>query len=266
MLESNQNQMDTFKRASERSDRKIKELEIKEAIVQEERVTLQLQADRKVQKISKEYIELYKNLDKQFNKYKEFIVFELESHEQIKEGLEKIIKKKEDEIDELKEALSVPRQHYKFIDNLQADQIVEQKDKIVLEMADNMGLPAEQLLAIMYKAETARKAKAAIEQALKDDARAKAEAEENGEEVEEGQEENEAKSPSSPDKTKKKLGADTSAKTLDGDKTIKKTGAQFGSANKLQRDLSVATIMSRATAETMEGSLIAPPFKFGTQK
>jgi len=85
----------------------------------------------------------------------------------------------------------------------------------------------------MYKAETARKAKAAIEQALKDDARAKAEAEENGEEVEEGQEENEAKSPSSPDKTKKKLGADTSAKTLDGDKTIKKTGAQFGSANKL---------------------------------
>jgi len=34
--------MDTFKRASERSDRKIKELEIKEAIVQEERVTLQL--------------------------------------------------------------------------------------------------------------------------------------------------------------------------------------------------------------------------------
>ena len=40
----------------------------------------------------------------------------------------------------------------------------------------------------------------------------------------------------------------------------------FGSANKLQRDLSVKTIHSRATADTMEGSLIAPPFKFGVQK
>jgi len=39
-------------------------------------------------------------------------------------------------------------------------------------MADNMGIPAEQMLTIMYKAETARKAKAAVEQALKEDARA----------------------------------------------------------------------------------------------
>ena len=34
----------------------------------------------------------------------------------------------------------------------------------------------------------------------------------------------------------------------------------------MQRDLSVKTIHSRATADTMEGSLIAPPFKFGVQK
>ena len=40
----------------------------------------------------------------------------------------------------------------------------------------------------------------------------------------------------------------------------------FGSANKLQRDLSVQTLQSKATAATMEGSLIAPPFKFGMQK
>ena len=123
-LESNQRLLKGFKQDSERSDRKIKELEIKEAIVQEERVTLKLEADRKVQKISKEYVDLYKTLAKQFEKYKEFIMFEMESHEMIREGMEKVISKKEDSIDDLKEALSVPRQHYKFIDNLQADQIV----------------------------------------------------------------------------------------------------------------------------------------------
>ena len=61
----------------------------------------------------------------------------------IREGLEKVINRKEDDIDSLKEALSVPRQHYKFIDNLQADEIVKQKGEIVREMADNMGVPEE---------------------------------------------------------------------------------------------------------------------------
>ena len=39
--------------------------------------------------------------------------------------LEKIIQKKEDEIEELKDALAMPRKHYKFIDNLTSDKIVE---------------------------------------------------------------------------------------------------------------------------------------------
>ena len=108
-LESNQRLLNTFKQASERSARKIKELEIRDAIVAQERVTLVLEADRRVQKISKEYVELYKTLAKQFEKYKEFIIFELESHDMIRESLEKVIRGKEDYIDELKLALSVPR-------------------------------------------------------------------------------------------------------------------------------------------------------------
>ena len=65
---------------------------------------------------------------------------------------------------------------------------------------------------------------------------------------------------------KPKLGADQSAKTLDGTKSPKKATDMLGGANKLQKDLSVATLASKATVDTMEGSLIAPPFKFGTQK
>ena len=59
--------------------------------------------------MSKDYIALYKTLADSFAKYKEFIIFELESHEMIRENLEKVIRVKEDYIDELKEALSVPR-------------------------------------------------------------------------------------------------------------------------------------------------------------
>ena len=35
---------------------------------------------------------------------------------------------------------------------------------------------------------------------------------------------------------------------------------------KLQKDLSVATIMSKNTSATLEGSVVAPTFKFGVQK
>lgn len=67
--------------------------------MQQERITLKLEADRKVKKIALEYVELYKQLAKQFEKYKEFIIFELESHEMIRNGLEKVIRGKEDDID-----------------------------------------------------------------------------------------------------------------------------------------------------------------------
>jgi len=60
------------------------------------------------------------------------------------------------------------------------------------------------------------------------------------------------------------MGADGS---LDGGKSGKK-GDLFGSSKKLQRDISVRSIQSKLTADTltMEGSLMAGPFKFGVQK
>ena len=67
--------------------------------------------------------------------------------------LEKEIEKREDKIEELKEALSVPRQHYRFIDNKTAEEIVEQKNEIVENMANTMGVPPENLLEILYQKE-----------------------------------------------------------------------------------------------------------------
>ena len=74
-------------------------------------------------------------------------------------NLEKIIQKKGDEIEELKDALAMPRKHYKFIDSLTAEKIVEQKTLLIAEMAQDLGLPPEQLLETMYQREAERKAK-----------------------------------------------------------------------------------------------------------
>ena len=257
-LESNRRLLKTFEQASEKSARKIKELEIKEAIVNEMKNTLVKEADRKVKKLSVEYVELYKELGKQFDKYKEFIVFELESHENIRTGLEKVISKKEDEIDQLKEALSIPRQHFKFIENLTAEQIVKQKDEIIQDMAGNMGIPPDKLLSVLYKKEAAKRAKADVDAGLK---------EENEGEDNEAQavDTKEPTSPTSPTGKKKGLGADTK-KEESKSGLGNRAGSLAAGSPMLQRDLSVATMHSRATADTMEGSLMAGPFKFGTQK
>ena len=181
----------------------------------------------------------------------------------IREGLEKVIRGKEDDIDSLKEALSVPRQHYKFIDNLQADEIVKQKGEILREMADGMGVPEEQLLTIMYKAEAQRAAKNEVNKAIKEQEQATAE--EAGEADGNDANPSAPQSPTGTEGGKPKLGADASQQSIDA-KPGKKSSDVLGGANKLQRDLSVQTIQSKATAATMEGSLIAPPFKFGTQR
>ena len=59
--------------------------------------------------MAKDFVALFKLQSDKFTKYKEYVSFEFESHEMIREGLEKVIQRKENDIDELKEALAVPR-------------------------------------------------------------------------------------------------------------------------------------------------------------
>ena len=65
----------------QRTAEMIKTLELKKAIVDEERVTLQKEAARRVKKISQSFTEMYLTLGQKFDKYKEFMAYELESHE-----------------------------------------------------------------------------------------------------------------------------------------------------------------------------------------
>ena len=91
------------------------------------------------------------------NKLKDFILYEVESHEQIREGLEAIIKKRDNFIANLEETLSVPRQHYKFIERLTTEETIKQKDEILKRMSTDMGIPYENLISKMYE-KTAREA------------------------------------------------------------------------------------------------------------
>lgn len=92
--------------------------------MEEKATSIKLNQNR-VKRLVSQFIQVLKEQDSTYNKYKDFVLNEFEIWEQVKTGLEKIIQKKEDEIEELKDALAMPRKHYKFIDNLTSDKIVE---------------------------------------------------------------------------------------------------------------------------------------------
>jgi hypothetical protein len=52
------------------------------------------------------------------------VMFEIDCHESVREGLESVIKKKDNKTLELEETLSIPRQHYKFIERLTAEETI----------------------------------------------------------------------------------------------------------------------------------------------
>ena len=80
-LESNQRLLNTLRQAQERSTRKIQELEIREAKAIEKRKTQKKETERKVQKMAKDFVALFKLQSDKFTKYKEYVSFEFESHE-----------------------------------------------------------------------------------------------------------------------------------------------------------------------------------------
>ena len=68
-----------------------------------------------------------------------------------------MIEKRDKEIAGLKETLSIPRQHFRYIEGKTAEQVVQQKDQILKEKSAEMGIPVESLLERMYY-NTARRA------------------------------------------------------------------------------------------------------------
>jgi hypothetical protein len=60
------------------------------------------------------------------------------------------IKDRERDIEDLKETLKVPRQHFRYIERLTTEEIIKQKDVILQELALNLGVPVEGLISKMY--------------------------------------------------------------------------------------------------------------------
>ena len=72
----------------------------------------------------RDFVKIYKKLGDDFGKFKDYIKFEVECLNLCLERKQKVINELDGRVGEYKEALRIPRQHYKFIEKLKFDEIM----------------------------------------------------------------------------------------------------------------------------------------------
>lgn len=242
-MDSMRRLLNEIKASAEHAQNKIQEYVIKESIAIEDMKVQKVAFQKKIKQMSANYIEIIKSRDEVFKQYREFVLFEIETHENVREKLEGLIKLKQSQIEELRETLKVPRSHFKNIERLTVEEIIIQKNQILEQISKETGVPLENILEKLYEKTARKQAKKQLDKELKE--KEEGSGEENQTE--------EANSPTkSPAKSKKTSGL--------GD---------YKSSPRLQREMSNKSLLSKANTEAdstmQENNLMRSRFSFGVQ-
>ena len=139
-LTSTRKMTKTFRNQEEKSTKIIFELQMKYEMVREEKQNQKDGFDMRLNHLIRQFVKGYNDLGEFFNKYKDFVRNEMDNLIAISEAKDKIIKKYEYEIGEFKLALKIPRQHYRYIENLRFDELMKQRDEIIEKIKKRYGI------------------------------------------------------------------------------------------------------------------------------
>jgi hypothetical protein len=130
----------TFKKTEEQSNKKIHELQMKYEMAKDEKNAMQTQFDIRLNTLIRDFVKVYRNLGDEFLKYKEYSKFEIDILTLCFEGKNKLISNLQHELGEFKLALRIPRQHYKYIEKLRFEELMEQRDEIRARLKKKYGV------------------------------------------------------------------------------------------------------------------------------
>ena len=136
----------TFKQTEEKSNKLIQELKTRYEMVREEKEQKEIEFDKRLNTLIRDFVKIYKKLGDDFGKYKDYIKLEIECLNQCLEKKQRVINQLEENVGEYKEALRIPRQHYKFIEKLKFEEIKQQRDEIIQKMQRKHNCTREEAL------------------------------------------------------------------------------------------------------------------------
>ena len=117
---------------------------MKYEMAKDEKATMSEAFDKRLNTLIRDFVKVYRNLGDEFIKYKEFSKFEIDVLTLCFEGKDKLIKNLQFELGEFKLALRIPRQHYKYIEKLRFEELMEQRDEIVKKLKKRYGVDPTQ--------------------------------------------------------------------------------------------------------------------------
>ena len=86
--------------------------------------------DKRLNQLIRDFVKMYNKLRDEFLKYKVYVQKELDVLNLVVQGKDKEIAKLMMMITEFKLALRIPRQHYKYIEKLRFEELIEQREEI----------------------------------------------------------------------------------------------------------------------------------------
>lgn len=116
--------MDDLRKTINSMERRIKQLEIQNTVFTQEKDFLISNFNKKLQSLATKFEDFYRVQDHRFRDFKQMTFIEFEVNENIRTALERAIDAKDAKVEQLEQALKVPREHYKFIEKQLAEEIV----------------------------------------------------------------------------------------------------------------------------------------------
>lgn len=80
-MEAMRRLMQTFKAAAEIAERKIQEYSLRESIAVRERDDIKVTLEKKIVKLSKQYVDFIAKQEKRQNIYRDFVLYEIENND-----------------------------------------------------------------------------------------------------------------------------------------------------------------------------------------
>ena len=145
-LESTRKMIKQFKQTEERSNKKIYELQQRFDMIKEEKEAAAEGFDKRLNTLIRNFVKEFNRIGDSYLQYKEFVKHEFDVLNQVIEAKNKIIEKKDFEVGEYQMALKIPRQHYKHIEKLRFEEIMKQRDEIIVKLKKKYGVdPTKQM-------------------------------------------------------------------------------------------------------------------------
>lgn len=114
--------------------KKIQEIQIKYNMCVEDRKSDKIAFEKRVNQLIRDFVKIYKSLAGEFKNYKEYVNFEMEILKKCLEKKQEVIDANVDLVKEYQMALRIPRLHYKHLEQLKYEEMIEQRDQIIKKM------------------------------------------------------------------------------------------------------------------------------------